>query len=144
MTTNAGSNGNAHATGFTGDPQKSAKEHTVKALSEFLRPEFLNRIDEIITFNSLNRENFADIASIMLGELAAPLSEKFIRFTFTDEVSAYVAEKAYSEKYGARNMRRFIQTEIEDKIASLVVDSMGKVTAVSTFVSDGALAFTSI
>ena len=144
MTTNAGSTGAAHAPGFAEDAVKSAKEHTVKALSEFLRPEFLNRVDEIITFNSLSRENFSGIARIMLGELAAALSEKFIRFTFTDAVADYVADKSYSEKYGARNMRRFIQTEIEDKVAALIIDSQGKLSGVSASVVNGEMKIDSI
>ena len=93
----------------------------MKALEGFLRPEFINRVDEIITFNSLTKENFASIAKIMLGELSEALKEKEIALSYTDEALAFIGEKSYSAKFGARNMRRFIQTHIEDAIAERVI-----------------------
>ncbi len=122
MTTNAGSQGGSGALGFT-DTQTANQDRTMKALSDFLRPEFINRIDEIITFASLTEENFASIADIMLGELQTVLAERGIAFTYTAKVASYVAKKSYSVKYGARNMRRFIQKELEDPIASHIIAS---------------------
>ena len=93
----------------------------MKALEGFLRPEFINRVDEIITFNSLTEENFAKIAEIMLGELRVALLEKGIDLTYTAAALKHVGEKSYSAKFGARNMRRYIQTHIEDAIAEKVI-----------------------
>jgi len=116
----------------------------MKALSEFLRPEFLNRVDEIITFNSLTPENFKEIAVIMLDDLKKTLADKFISFSYTDALAGLVAEKSYSVKYGARNMRRFIQTEIEDRIAGRIIEARGKLSAVSADVSDGEITVSAI
>ena len=121
MTTNAGSSGATNAMGFGSDSVKLAENRTEKALSEFLRPEFINRVDEIITFRSLDKENFAEIAKIMLGDLSKALWEKGIIVRYTDEVLAFIAEKAFSAKYGARNMRRFISREIEDMAAEKII-----------------------
>jgi len=126
MTTNAGSNLNMSALGFSESESKSAENKTQKALADFLRPEFLNRVDEIITFNSLSEENFAEISKIMLGDLKKALDEKNISFRFADEAADIIAKKAYSKKYGARNLRRFIQTEVEDKMANLIIESREK------------------
>jgi ATP-dependent Clp protease ATP-binding subunit ClpA len=123
MTTNAGSNLSMSALGFSESENKAAENKTQKALSDFLRPEFLNRVDEIITFNSLSEENFAEISKIMLGDLKKALDEKNIGFAFTDGAAHIIAKKAYSKKYGARNLRRFIQTEVEDKMANLIIES---------------------
>ena len=126
MTTNAGSNLSMSALGFSESENKSAENKTQKALSDFLRPEFLNRVDEIITFNALTEDNFTEISKIMLGDLKKVLDEKNISFAFTDEAAAAIAKKAYSKKYGARNLRRLIQTEIEDKMANLIIESREK------------------
>ncbi|MBP3377152.1 MAG: ATP-dependent Clp protease ATP-binding subunit, partial [Clostridia bacterium] len=96
-----------------------------RALEDFLRPEFINRVDEIITFNSLTQENFVGIAALMLSDLCGALAKKGINATFTDAAAGFVAEKSYSAKYGARNMRRFIQTEIEDKVAEKLIAARG-------------------
>ena len=101
------------------------EDKTKRALEDFLRPEFINRVDEIITFNSLTEENFVGIASIMLSDLCTALSKKGINASFTEAASAYVAKASYSAKFGARNMRRFIQTEIEDKIAEKLISCRG-------------------
>ena len=113
MTTNAGSN-------FTTSPRASGKaryppprQKTEKALSEFLRPEFINRIDEVITFNPLTEEDFAKIVRIMLSDLEKALSERGIELTYTDALCAYVVKNSYSRKFGARNMRRYIEMNIE-------------------------------
>ncbi len=120
MTTNAGSTASSIA-GFGDNPDASSREKTERALSAFLRPEFINRVDEVITFRSLNEEDFAEIAKIMLGDLQKTLKEKDITLMYTEEASRYIAKKSFSHKYGARNMRRFIQREVEDKIAEAVI-----------------------
>ena len=122
MTTNAGSTNSSGRAGFATADNISAKEaRTMKALEGFLRPEFINRVDEIITFNSLTEENFERIAEIMLGELKMALAEKGIELSYTSALLKHVGEKSYSAKFGARNMRRFIQTHIEDAIAEKVI-----------------------
>ena len=121
MTTNAGANVSSSQAGFGATELEIDKEKTEKALSSFLRPEFINRIDEIITFRSLDEEDFKRIARIMLSDLKDALAERNISFKFTEEVCDFVAEKSFSRKFGARNMRRFIQTEIEDKLAEAMI-----------------------
>mgnify|MGYP002515797339 FL=1 len=121
MTTNAGSDRSAATAGFSASEQSAAQDRTQKALASFLRPEFLNRVDEIITFRSLDRADFVRIASIMLGELASALAEKHITLTVTDAAKERVAEQSFSRTYGARNMRRYIQKEIEDRLAAELI-----------------------
>ena len=121
MTTNAGSDHSAATAGFSASEQTAAEDKTQKALSAFLRPEFLNRVDEIITFRQLDRNDFVRIASIMLGELSAALAEKHITLTVTDAAKEQIADKSYSRTYGARNMRRYIQKEVEDRLASELI-----------------------
>ena len=121
MTTNAGSDHSAATAGFSASEQTAAEDKTQKALSSFLRPEFLNRVDEIITFRQLDRNDFVRIASIMLGELSAALAEKHITLTVTDAAKEQIADKSYSRTYGARNMRRYIQKEVEDKLAAELI-----------------------
>ncbi len=123
MTTNAGSSGTSNLAGFSKSLDGINEDKTQKALSQFLRPEFINRIDEIITFNQLTPENFKLISRIMLDELAKSLSEKKISLAYTEEAADLLAEKSYSIKYGARNLRRLIQTEVEDKAAELIISS---------------------
>ena len=123
MTTNAGSDNSSAVSGFAESEKLRAGERTEKALLSFLRPEFLNRVDEVITFNSLTKENFATIARLMLDQLASALAEKHISLTYTDAAAAWIAEKSYSVKYGARNMRRYIQTEVEDALAEKIIAS---------------------
>ena len=121
MTTNAGSNINTTPVGFSESVTAQAEEKTTKALSEFLRPEFINRVDEVVTFRALDKADFAEIAKIMFGDLTKTLAEREIKFTYTDEAAAFIAEKSFSAKYGARNMRRYIQTEVEDRLAELII-----------------------
>ena len=99
-----------------------AKEKTEKALFSFLRPEFINRIDEIITFNHLTKHNFEQIAKIMLSKLTAALDDKGMHLTYSDALVSLIAEKSFSEKFGARNMRRFIERNCEDLIANTIVE----------------------
>ena len=131
MTTNAGSTYAQSKAGFLESPKTAADDKTRRALEEFLRPEFINRVDEIITFNSLSADNFKSIASLMLADLSAVLEKKGINPVFTDACRDTVAEKSYSAKFGARNMRRFIQTEIEDRIAELLVKRKGDVESIT-------------
>lgn len=127
MTTNAGSGGNTSNTaGFGASDKTIAENRTEKALSEFLRPEFMNRVDEIITFRSLDREDFVKIASIMINDLRKTLFERNISVSCSDEALRYIAEKSYSQKYGARNMRRFISRNVEDIAAEKIISSYDK------------------
>ena len=138
MTTNAGSERSSATAGFSADAKTNSENQTMKALSEFLRPEFINRVDEIITFHPLSEEDFGSIADIMLGELKTALEEKGVTLNWTKAVSAYVAKGSYSFKFGARNMRRFIQKEIEDPLADLLIsDYQSHLTQVQLNVSDG-------
>ena len=121
MTTNAGSDNTGATVGFFSDEYTVTESKTMKALSSFLRPEFINRVDEVITFHSLTEENFVGIAYIMLGELRTVLAEKNITLDYTDDAARYVAKKSYSHKFGARNMRRFIRREIEDVLAERMI-----------------------
>ena len=121
MTTNAGSENRSGIVGFAADSEKNESDRTEKALSAFLRPEFINRVDEIITFRSLNVDDFKKIANIMLSQLAEVLSEKGIALKYDETVANTVAEGSFSEKYGARNMRRYIQKHIEDKLAEKII-----------------------
>ena len=144
MTTNAGSTNSSGRAGFANADNTSMNEaRTMKALEGFLRPEFINRVDEIITFNALTEENFAKIAEIMLGELKTALEEKGIALSYSDEALEYVGKKSYSAKFGARNMRRFIQTNIEDVIAErIIADYNRTITKVHINVKDGEIAVT--
>ncbi len=123
MTSNAGSEGAVGAMGFGRTSHDQVKEKTMKALRGFLRPEFINRVDEIITFNHLTEENFLGIADIMLSELRDSLSARGLSLTWDDGVRQYLVKKAYSVTYGARNLRRTIQKELEDPISEKIIDS---------------------
>ena len=123
MTSNAGSEGRVGGLGFGRTANDQVKEKTMKALQEFLRPEFLNRVDEIITFNHLTEENFFGIADIMLKELKGSLFARGLVLTWSEEVREYLVKKSYSVTYGARNLRRTIQKELEDPISERIIDS---------------------
>ena len=113
----------------------------MKALEGFLRPEFINRVDEVICFNRLTEENFRHIARIMLDELVGSLKDKGITFAYDDALVDWLTEKSYSITYGARNLRRTIQKDIEDPVATKIIDSYEHpVTQVRTTVRDGAVA----
>ncbi len=142
MTTNAGSTNATNAAGFGRTYAEQTEDRTKKALSEFLRPEFLNRVDEIITFRQLTEEDFVRIARLMLSDLSGLLEAKGIALTVTPAAEAYIAHASYSVKYGARNMRRYIQTSIEDPIATGIIDRRGDVTGVHVDAADGALRVT--
>lgn len=121
MTTNAGSEQSAATVGFSIGENSLDQDRTMKALSSFLRPEFINRIDEIITFRSLSEKDFEKIAEIMLNELKSVLEEKGIRFVYSSPAVAYIAQNSYSQKFGARNMRRYISRHVEDLIAERII-----------------------
>ena len=137
MTTNAGSTNFTSPVGFTENEAARSHDKTMKALSDFLRPEFINRVDEVITFRQLSKEDFVRIALIMLGDLKKLLEEKGMDFTWADDVPANIADASFSVKFGARNMRRYIQTSVEDKIAGLLIEKRGEVSAVNASVADG-------
>ena len=131
MTTNAGSTYSHNRAGFSDSQKAVVEDKTRRALEDFLRPEFINRVDEIITFNPLTEENFKSIADIMLSDLATVLDKKGIESEFTPAAREYIAKKSYSVKFGARNMRRLIQSEIEDKIAELIVAKRGQLDKIT-------------
>ena len=143
MTTNAGSDNSSATVGFFANESTLSNDKTMKALSAFLRPEFINRIDEIITFRHLDKDDFVKIANIMLSKLKAHLSERSLDLIYDEEVLDLVAEKSYSEKYGARNMRRFIQTNVEDVLAEQIIsDYNRKITHAVIGAKDGELSVT--
>lgn len=123
MTSNAGSDKKTGSVGFGKNINEQGKEKAMKALGDFLRPEFINRVDEIVYFNRLTEEGFSAIAKIMVGELQHALNEKGIALTYDEHLLSYLAKKSYSFTYGARNLRRLIQKELEDAIASRIIDS---------------------
>ena len=140
MTTNAGSNRSSSIMGFSADAQSGAQNHTEKALAEFLRPEFINRVDEVITFRHLDENDFVKIAGIMLGQLAGVLAERGFVLEWTQPAAALIASESYSQKYGARNMRRYIQKHVEDALAEVIVsDYQGKYTHATVSVEQGKL-----
>ena len=137
MTTNAGSNTKNGSLGFVGTAADKDRERAMKALGDFLRPEFINRVDEIICFNKLTEDNFRDIAGLMLGEVRDLMREKGMELTWDESVIDYLVKKSYSLTYGARNLRRTIQKDIEDAMASVIVDGRrGNVKAIR-LTSDG-------
>ena len=138
MTSNAGSTDRDTGVGFNKTDSDIAKDKAMKALRDFLRPEFLGRIDEIVVFNPLTEENYAGIAGLMLDEMKSPLEEKHISLRYTDEALKTIAHKAYGKKLGARDIRRVIRNEVEDKIAELLIDKgEGAVSAVAISADNG-------
>ena len=138
MTTNAGSNSKSGSVGFGGSLGDMSRERTMKALNEFLRPEFINRVDEVICFNQLTEENFRAIAAIMLGEVRDAMAERNITVAWDESVIDHLVREAYSVTYGARNLRRTIQKQIEDEIASQIIDRHGEnVSYVNLSAADG-------
>ena len=138
MTTNAGSDGNVGSMGFGRTDEEQVKGKTMKALQSFLRPEFINRVDEIITFNHLSKAHFAGIADIMLRELQESLSQRGLTFQWSEDVRDHLVDGAYSVTYGARNLRRFIQQELEDPISEVIIDSFeSPIAGISARMEDG-------
>jgi ATP-dependent Clp protease ATP-binding subunit ClpA len=140
MTTNAGSDRNDNALGFNRSQNEQVKDKAEKALRDFLRPEFINRVDEVVYFNRLSEENFKQIAGLMLDELRESLEEKRIDLSYDDAALTHLTEKSFSPVYGARNLRRAIQKEIEDAIASRIISSYGRAfSQISITAEDGTL-----
>ena len=139
MTSNAGSDvrTSAGSVGFGRTADEQGRERTMKALESFLRPEFINRVDEIVYFNKLSEDNFKAIAAIMLGELRDTLKEKSITFTWDDALLDHLVRKSYSQTYGARNLRRQIQKDLEDDIATKLIDSYQHPISAIHATSDG-------
>ncbi len=138
MTSNAGSDKAAGSVGFDKSAGDQGKERVMKALRDFLRPEFINRVDEVIYFHQLTEDNFRDIARIMLDELKASLSDKGFGFMYDDGVVDVLVKKSYSAAYGARNLRRCIQKELEDPMANLIIDAFEHpVTQLKAAAEDG-------
>ena len=126
MTTNAGSNSKSGSVGFGGSLSDMSRERTMKALNEFLRPEFINRVDEVICFNQLTETNFRAIAELMLGELRENMERKNIALIWDDSLVDHLVREGYSVTYGARNLRRLIQKQVEDQIAEGIIARRGE------------------
>ena len=145
MTSNAGSERKEGTVGFGHTVNEQNRDRAMKALGEFLRPEFLNRVDEVICFNRLDEQNFAGIARIMLSELQKSLEDKGLHFTWDEAVEEYLVKKSYSATYGARNLRRTIQKELEDVMAAQIIDSYEHpVTQIHASMEDGKLVVRSL
>ena len=145
MTSNAGSERKEGTVGFGHTVNEQNRDRAMKALGEFLRPEFLNRVDEVICFNRLDEKNFAGIAHIMLDELQKSLEDKGLHFTWDEAVEEYLVKKSYSATYGARNLRRTIQKDLEDTMAAQIIDSYEHpVTQIHASVEDGKLVVRSL
>ena len=138
MTTNAGSDKRTGSVGFNMSADEQGKEKAVKALNDFLRPEFINRVDEIIYFHRLTEESIRAIASLMLEDLRTAMAERGTALTWDESVITYLAEKGYSAAYGARNLQRLIQKDVEDAIATEIIDHLkGAAKTVGLTVQDG-------
>ena len=138
MTSNAGSEWKESTVGFTKNEAQARKDHTYKALSQFLRPEFLGRIDEIVTFRQLDEKDYEKIAALMLQELVEPMKEKGIAFGWDEAVLALIAKEAYGNKSGARDLRRVIRRQVEDPICTLLVEQIdGQVALIKAIDQDG-------
>ena len=141
MTTNAGSTNRSGSVGFGGTLSDMSRERAMKALNEFLRPEFINRVDEVICFNQLTEENFRGIAVLMLGEVRDVLAEKDMDLSWDEGLLDHLVAKGYSVRYGARNLRRLIQKEIEDVIAAKIIENRGRpVSAIRLSAENGTVA----
>ena len=139
MTSNAGSTDKSIGVGFNRTEEEVTKERAMKALREFLRPEFIGRIDEIIVFNKLTKDDYAKIAGLMLNEMKEPLLEKQITLNVTEDACKLIAEKAYGKTYGAREIRRVIRQEVEDQIAECIIHNANTLRALTITAKDGKL-----
>ena len=136
MTTNAGSNSKTGNVGFGGSLSDMSRERAMKALNEFLRPEFINRVDEVICFNQLSEDNFRSIAALMLGEVKTAMEGRGMELCWEESLVDYLVKKGYSVTYGARNLRRLIQKEIEDLIAGKLIELRGAEIKKITLLAD--------
>lgn len=137
MTSNAGSTDKSIGVGFNRTENEISKEKAIKGLREFLRPEFISRIDEIVVFRQLAEKDFADIAGLMLDEMKEPLSEKNISLSYDETALKVIAEKSYGKPYGARDIRRVIRQEIEDKIAEIIINNASETDEIAISAKDG-------
>lgn len=138
MTTNAGSNSKTGSVGFGGSLSDMSRERAMKALNEFLRPEFINRVDEVICFNQLSEDNFRSIAALMLGEVKTAMEGRGMELCWEESLVDYLVKKGYSVTYGARNLRRLIQKEIEDLIAGKLIELRGaEIKKITLFADEG-------
>jgi ATP-dependent Clp protease ATP-binding subunit ClpC len=137
MTSNAGSERRENALGFNREAAAMAKDKALKALSEFLRPEFISRVDEVVVFKPLSEEAFAKIAGLMLGELRGSMEQKKITLSWDDALVSSLVKKSYGGKFGARDLRTTIRREVEDKIAELLVEAGDRNVTAVTFTADG-------
>ena len=142
MTSNAGSNLNENALGFNRDKNEASKDKAMKALKEFLRPEFLGRVDEIVLFNTLTKENLIKITEVLLNELRGPLQEKGIAFTVDEAVYPLIADLSEDGGRGARDIRRNIRKLVEDKIANILIDSNEMISEIRVDAVDGSVSVT--
>ena len=142
MTSNAGSTDKSIGVGFNRTETEVSKDKAMKGLREFLRPEFISRIDEVVVFRNLTKENFQKIAALMLDEMKQPLAEKNITVQYNDAALAVIAEEAYGKPYGARDIRRVIRQKVEDAVASLIIDSDGTLSTISIGAEDGKIKVT--
>ncbi len=142
MTSNAGSTDKSVGVGFNRSAEDISKDKAMKGLREFLRPEFISRIDEVVVFSPLSKENFADIAALMLDEMKEPLAEKEIELVYDRKALELIAEKAYGKTYGARDIRRVIRQEIEDKVADIIIEKASKINTIQISVSNDELTVT--
>lgn len=131
MTSNAGSSFKSSGMGFAKTKEEMSKDKAMTALGEFLRPEFLSRVDEVVVFSPLDEKALSGIARLTIGEMKEPLLEKNIQLNVTDDAYDCIARKAKDGKFGGRDVRRIVRKEIEDKVANLIVDSDGKITAIN-------------
>ncbi len=131
MTSNAGSTDKGIGVGFNRTTEDISKDKAMKGLREFLRPEFISRIDEIVVFKPLSKENFADIAALMIDEMKEPLAEKEISINYSREALELIAEKSFGKSYGARDIRRVIRQDIEDKVAEIIIEKASKINNIS-------------
>ena len=137
MTSNAGSSHKDTTLGFAKSKDDVSKERAIKALEQFLKPEFIGRVDEIIVFNSLSEESFVKIASLMLEELVEPIKDKGIILTWNDDVLRYLAKKAYGGPRGARDLTNAVRKYVEDPIAAVLVEKCDeKLSSISLSVAD--------
>ncbi|MDR0983904.1 MAG: ATP-dependent Clp protease ATP-binding subunit [Ruminococcus sp.] len=139
MTSNAGMGDKSSGVGFAKSADNVTKDKAMKALKEFLRPEFLGRIDEIVVFKNLSKENFAEIAELMLEEMREPLAEKSIELEYTDNALKAIADKAHGHESGARDIRNVIRSEVEDRVAEVIIEKMGYVDKIVIDEKDGKL-----
>ncbi|MGN0678589.1 MAG: AAA family ATPase, partial [Oscillospiraceae bacterium] len=136
MTSNAGSSTGINGIGFSKSESDVTKERAMKGLREFLRPEFLARVDEVVVFKPLTEANYAEIAKLNLKELESPLEEKKLKLTISDDVYALIAKKAFGGKFGGRDIRHVIRTDIEDKLAELLIENSEKTLSTVTITTE--------